>query len=192
MLKFPKHLVFSILLFARVSYGEQVGPWNTEQLKNTVPAMHWIKQEGSVRSLLYAGENYKGKPTEVYAVYASPITVGDVKEAGKFPAVVLIHGGGGTAFAEWVYLWAKRGYAAIAMDLAGSQPPDLETDPKTGAPNPEWAPAKVDTPPCQWRAQPRSFRKVRQYCVCIKRTLAIPRCGCGHARPHADSLISGG
>jgi dienelactone hydrolase len=35
---------------------------------------------------------------------------------------VLIHGGGGTAFRDWVELWAKRGYAAIAMDLAGSRP----------------------------------------------------------------------
>ena len=30
-----------------------------------------------------------------------------------------MHGGGGTAFANWAQLWAKRGYAAIAMDLAG-------------------------------------------------------------------------
>jgi dienelactone hydrolase len=42
----------------------------------------------------------------------------------KFPGVVLIHGGGGTAFVEWAYLWAKRGYAAIAMDLAGCRPMD--------------------------------------------------------------------
>ena len=33
--------------------------------------------------------------------------------------MVLVHGGGGTAFPEWVELWRKRGYAAIAMDLAG-------------------------------------------------------------------------
>ncbi|MHC4534859.1 MAG: alpha/beta hydrolase family protein [Planctomycetota bacterium] len=36
--------------------------------------------------------------------------------------MVLVHGGGGTAFREWVQLWAKRGYAAIAMDLAGCGP----------------------------------------------------------------------
>ena len=40
-----------------------------------------------------------------------------------YPGVVLIHGGGGTAFAEWAWLWAQRGYAAIAMDLSGHRPP---------------------------------------------------------------------
>jgi dienelactone hydrolase len=48
----------------------------------------------------------------------------EVKPGTKFPGVVCIHGGGGTAFAEWVHLWAKRGYAAIAMDLNGSRPPE--------------------------------------------------------------------
>ena len=47
--------------------------------------------------------------------------------------MVCIHGGGGTAFADWVYLWAKRGYAAIAMDLNGSRPPDPEFDAKGAA-----------------------------------------------------------
>src|SRR5262249_25438204 len=80
-------------------------------------------------------EAYKGHPTEVFAFYASPITLGDAKPGEKkIPGVVLIHGGGGTAFADWVYLWAKRGYAAIAMDLAGAQPPDPKIDLATGAP----------------------------------------------------------
>jgi dienelactone hydrolase len=81
-----------------------------------------------VHSLLYAGESFKGKPTEVFAFYASPATINGSSSGGKFPGVVLIHGGGGTAFADWVYLWAKRGYAAIAMDLSGSRPPDPAVD----------------------------------------------------------------
>lgn len=35
----------------------------------------------------------------------------------------MIHGGGGTAFSDWVHFWAQRGYAAIAMDLSGRRPP---------------------------------------------------------------------
>jgi len=114
-------------------FAEKVGPWDLEALINNVPAMRWARQDQPVHSLTYAGEKYQGHSTEVFAFYASPITLGnDVKPGTKFPGVVLIHGGGGTAFADWVHLWAKRGYAAIAMDLSGSRPPDPEFDPKTG------------------------------------------------------------
>lgn len=111
-----------------------IGPWNLDRLKSEVPSMRWLRRDQPVHSLLYAGEEYLGKPTEVFAFYASPATLGEAEPGAKFPGVVLIHGGGGTAFADWVYLWAKRGYAAIAMDLAGSQPPDPVFDEKTGTP----------------------------------------------------------
>lgn len=124
----------SLTAFSLRADGEQVGPWNLEALKTQVPAMHWVQQDGPVHSLLYAGEKYEGHDTEVFAFYASPITLGEAKPGSKFPGVVLIHGGGGTAFAEWAWLWAKRGYAAIAMDLAGCRPNDPIYDPKTGVP----------------------------------------------------------
>ena len=38
------------------------------------------------------------------------------------PGVVLVHGGGGTAFADWVKLWTARGYAAISMSYDGMIP----------------------------------------------------------------------
>lgn len=97
--------------------------WNLDELKRP-PTMHWISQQGPVHSLLYSGEKYEGRETEVFAFYASPATLGNAGADDKFPGVVLIHGGGGTAFAEWAWLWAKRGYAAIAMDLSGSRPID--------------------------------------------------------------------
>lgn len=96
-------------------------PWNLAELKQP-PKFEWVNEQEPVRSLFYASENYNGKPTRVFAYYASPQTLGIAKGNEKFPAMVLIHGGGGTAFREWAELWAKRGYAAIAMDTAGHRP----------------------------------------------------------------------
>jgi dienelactone hydrolase len=100
-----------------------LGRWNLADLKRA-PDMHWISQSGPIRSLLYSGEQFEGHDTEVFAFYASPATLGEpaADREQKYPGVVLIHGGGGTAFADWAWLWAKRGYAAIAMDLSGSRP----------------------------------------------------------------------
>ena len=127
-----KRLLLPVLLsvFTIAHADDIVGPWNLTKLKSTVPAMKWVDQTHAVHALTYAGEKYLGKDTEVFAFYASPITIGAAKPGAKFPGVVLIHGGGGTAFAEWAQLWAKRGYAAIAMDLNGSRPPEPEYDDK--------------------------------------------------------------
>ena len=77
-----------------------------------------LKAEG-VRSLYYEGVPWNGKPTRVFAYIGLP----EIKKAGeKVPAMVLIHGGGGTAFDRWVKVWTARGYAAIAMDLCGCIP----------------------------------------------------------------------
>ncbi len=101
-------------------------PWDLAALSDP-PAFEWIDDAAPVRSLLYAGEPFKGQATRVFAYYATPASIGAEPGAaaasgGPWPGIVLVHGGGGTAFSEWVTLWAKRGYAAIAMDLAGSRP----------------------------------------------------------------------
>jgi dienelactone hydrolase len=69
-----------------------------------------------LRAITYDGLPWKGRPTRVFA------WVGIPKAERKVPAMVLVHGGGGTAFADWAKLWTARGYAAIAMDLCGALP----------------------------------------------------------------------
>jgi len=83
--------------------------------------------EPGVRAVFYDSVPYRGKPTKVFAYYGLPSQEvlskeGSAESPSKFPGVVLIHGGGGTAFAEWVRLWNRRGYAAIAMDVCGCVP----------------------------------------------------------------------
>ena len=117
-------------------------PWDLVHLSEA-PAYEWSDQQSPVWSLHYEGEHYQGEPTRVFAYYASPATTNTRDpEDDTFPAVVLVHGGGGTAFKEWAELWAKRGYAAIAMDLAGDGPerqrlpdggPNQSDDEKFGA-----------------------------------------------------------
>lgn len=132
-----RRVVGFLAVLAVVGWGmapaQQLGPWPLEALKQP-PVMRWLVQDGPVHSLMYTGEIYQDKPTEVFAFYASPVTLGLAKPGRKFPGVVLVHGGGGTAFAEWAWLWAKRGYAAIAMDLGGNQPPAAVYDATTGVP----------------------------------------------------------
>jgi cephalosporin-C deacetylase-like acetyl esterase len=94
-------------------------PWDLTYLSQP-PHFEWLDCKDEIWSLNYKGRPYQGKPTRIFAYYANPATLnGENAKNDKFPTVVLVHGGGGTAFREWVHLWAKRGYAAIAMDLAG-------------------------------------------------------------------------
>jgi cephalosporin-C deacetylase-like acetyl esterase len=115
--------IFAMTILTAAGIGEDsTQVWNPDELSRT-PGIKWIDSTSPIRSLTYEGEVFDGKNTRVFAFYATPGTIkGDTSHDKNLPAVVLIHGGGGTAFADWVWLWAKRGYAAIAMDLSGRQP----------------------------------------------------------------------
>ena len=71
-----------------------------------------------VKALFYKGEPWKGKETRVFAWVGMPAHA----PGQKVPGMVLVHGGGGTAFDEWVRIWTAKGYAAIAMDWNGTVP----------------------------------------------------------------------
>jgi dienelactone hydrolase len=89
--------------------------WDMRALSRP-PAATWGERNGLLKDVYYEGEPYRGKPTRVFAYFAKP------DGPGPFPGMVLVHGGGGTAFSEWALHWAKRGYAAISMNLAGRGP----------------------------------------------------------------------
>ncbi len=115
------HWIAAIMLIGiaalAVADGRQM--WDVEALSKipqTWPAPEF-EAEG-VEALYYEGPPFHGEPTRVFAYIGVP----EVAEGKSVPGMVLIHGGGGTAFDEWVRLWNARGYAAIAMDNAGGLP----------------------------------------------------------------------
>ncbi len=117
-----------LLLFVFSLLANGAIPWDFKELSKR-PAVHEaVTQEPGVRALYFDSVAWKGKPTRVFAYYAAPA-------GNKLPAMVLIHGGGGTAFAEWVRMWNKRGYAAIAIDTCGNVP-------ELAAKGKEWHPVK--------------------------------------------------
>jgi dienelactone hydrolase len=76
-----------------------------------------IRADG-LKAIFFDGLPYRGKATRVFAWLGLP----KVETGVKVPGIVLVHGGGGTAFEKWTQLWVERGYAAIAIDTCGAIP----------------------------------------------------------------------
>lgn len=111
-----KLLLFFVLLpVFFVAHGQI---WDMNRMEST--PLYKIWTQDSVVSLVYHGLAYRGNTKEVFAYYCTPgLLSGDRSKDKNLPAMVLVHGGGGTAFRDWVTYWARRGYAAISMDLRG-------------------------------------------------------------------------
>ena len=134
------------LLLSPVTVWARV-PWNLRALSNpphtyTAPEFH----ENGMRGLFFDGVPWQGKPTRVFAWYGVPTNA----KSDRVPAVVLVHGGGGTAFANWVRLWNSRGYGAIAIDTCGSVP--------ISAGNATWQRSPFGGPPCWEESFERNSR----------------------------------
>ena len=125
---------------------ERVLVWDFKALFEK-PKIHETKERHAkgLRSFFYEGVDYKGNPTKVFAYYGAP--KGKAPDDG-WPAVVCAHGGGGTAYPEWVRFWNNKGYAAIAMDLEGHLPGgkshQVEGDFPTGVGHPHSGPSRID------------------------------------------------
>ena len=115
--------LFGLMLLSGIMAGAAGLPqWDMAKLE-TAPAWRVAPKIKSkypnIRGIFYEGLAFGKMPsTQVFAWLGLP----ERTTYGKVPAMVLIHGGGGTAFEEWVKLWTDRGYAAIAMDTSGCIP----------------------------------------------------------------------
>jgi cephalosporin-C deacetylase-like acetyl esterase len=84
-----------------------------------------FKPDGTVRAIYYDALTWNGKPTRVFAWIGLP-----AKREGKVPGMVLVHGGGGTAFKEWVQKWNDQGFAAVSIAVEGQTDVDEKKEAK--------------------------------------------------------------
>ena len=81
------------------------------------------KIEGEIDSLYFLGEPYQGKQTRIFAYYSVP------EGQGPFPAIVLVHGGGGSTYKNWVRKWNEAGFSAISIAVEGQTGEQLNKRP---------------------------------------------------------------
>lgn len=94
--------------------------WNRERYYKTPKTWSWAEPfSGEVVPLWMEGAPYRGNSTRCFAFFGKPEYA---SATNKVPGIVLMHGGAGTAYPEWVRLWVKRGYAAICVDNCGAMP----------------------------------------------------------------------
>lgn len=108
-----KLLIVSVAIAAAFAGHAKAPQWRESDYKFDFPV------PSNIRQIVYRSSDYKGKPREVFAWLGLPEKI---EKGQKVPAVVLVHGGGGTAFLKWVERWTEMGYAAIAMDTVGHRP----------------------------------------------------------------------
>ena len=94
--------------------------WDMARLGAPPRVRRWPGEFNSeVTPVFLEGEPFRGRETWCFAFFGVPDWASPEKPA---PGIVLVHGGLGTAYPEWVRRWVRRGYAAIAVDTCGALP----------------------------------------------------------------------
>ncbi len=106
-----------------VAVNYPAGLWTDEVVYSYEPSLDVGSGDTTgVKGLFYDSVEYNGKKTKVAAYIGFPDNIDANSETTKVPAIVLVHGAGGTAIPEWVRYWNEQGFAAISMDLEGAEP----------------------------------------------------------------------
>ena len=87
--------------------------------QTTPPAVHeatGFQAKATMRPIFFDALDWAGKPTRVFAWIGLPSGASKEKPV---PGIVLVHGGGGSAFKDWVQKWNAEGFAAISIAVEG-------------------------------------------------------------------------
>ncbi|MBO5737428.1 MAG: acetylxylan esterase [Clostridia bacterium] len=96
--------------------------WDTDALFRVLPNIHPIenvKIGQGIEAFKFQSAPY-GDKTETWVFGAIGMPATPMPKDG-YPAVVLVHGGGGQVFGEWMLYWMNKGFVAIAIDMFGNQ-----------------------------------------------------------------------
>lgn len=110
------------------------------EVKNHIPSYRTdesrkpFADDNRIKAIYFDGEECQGKETEVFAYIGFPE---NASSDNPVPAMVLVHGGGVHAQADWVQYWVDRGYAAISFD-GFAQEPRVGYYSEAGGNNPDW------------------------------------------------------
>ena len=91
-------------------------------VRRMIPAVRFCPEKDPfpgdrrIKALRYTGLPCRGHQNTVFAYIGFPE---NARAGAKVPGMVLVHGGAGHAYAEWVQYWVNNGWAAISFDGFG-------------------------------------------------------------------------
>ena len=98
-----------------VEENKSLWDFNTiSSIKPEVIDAYYYSGNSNIKGIWFKGAEYNNKATKIFAWVGFPK---EEAPANGYPAVVLVHGGLGQPFADWVELWNERGYVAIALSV---------------------------------------------------------------------------
>ena len=115
--------------------------WDVKSLFNIKPQIKPVKNNNKnldffkFKSFGYAPKNLN--ETWVFACLGVPDAVNFPMPKGGYPAVILVHGGNGEVYPDWVNWWNQKGYVALAFDTYSNQLSESsvkEVNPEGGVP----------------------------------------------------------
>ena len=118
--------LFSLSCIFLFSTGPILGSINLRQEIETLSTLTQVpqtylakgsKESDNPKAIYFDALPYEGKSTRTYAWLGLPENT-----KTKVPGIVLVHGGGGSAFKEWVERWNKHGFAAISIAVGSDRP----------------------------------------------------------------------